>query len=90
MPQIMIDPDQVDSTGGQFSTKRGELESLLSNARSLMTNLQGAFKGQRATAIFNEWNGMQTNLNNAVTALQQASDLLKRAATDFRAADSGM
>jgi len=83
MPQIIVDPDQVDSTGSQFSTKRGELESLLSNARSLMS------KGQRATAIFNEWNGMQTSLNNAVTALQQASDLLKRAATDFRAADSG-
>jgi WXG100 family type VII secretion target len=89
MAQILVDPDQVDGTSTQFSTKRGELETLINNARTMMTNLQASFKGQRSNAIMGEWNGMQTGLNNAVAALQQASDLLKRAAADFRAADSG-
>jgi WXG100 family type VII secretion target len=88
MPQILVDPDQVDSTGAQFSTKAGELDSLIQNARTMMTNLQASFKGQRSTAIMGEWQNMQTNLNNATATLQQASDLLKRAATDFRTADS--
>ncbi len=87
MPQILVDPDQVDSTGTQFSTKRSDLESLINNAKTMMNNLQSSFKGTRATAIMNDWNGMQPNLTNAMTALQQASDLLKRAAADFRAAD---
>ena len=88
MPQILVDPDQVDSTSAQFSTKRGELDTLINNARTMMTNLQASFKGQRSTAIMGEWQNMQTGLNNAVTNLQAASDLLKRAAADFRAADS--
>lgn len=88
MAEIRINPDQVDSTGNQFSSKRGELEALVAQAQGLMNSLQGVFTGTRATAIFNEWNGMQPNLKNAITTLQSASDLLKRAATDFRAADS--
>lgn len=88
MPQILVDPDQVDSTSTQFSTKRGELDTLIQNARTMMNNLQASFKGTRATAIMGEWNNMQTSLTNATAALQQAGDLLKRAATDFRSADS--
>lgn len=88
MVEIRINPDQVESTGNQFQTKRGELESLTSQAQSLMNSLQGVFTGQRATAIFNEWQSMQPNLKNAIQTLQMAGDLLKRAAADFRAADS--
>jgi WXG100 family type VII secretion target len=88
MVEIRVNPDQVDNTGKQFATKRGELEALISQANSLMNSLQGAFTGSRASAIFAEWNSMQANLKNSVQTLQQASDLLKRAATDFRSADS--
>lgn len=88
MGGIVINPDQVDDTGNQFSTKRGELETLNQQANSLMNNLQGVFRGQRATAIFNDWNAMQPSLKEAVATLEQASTLLKRAAADFRAADS--
>jgi WXG100 family type VII secretion target len=89
MAQILVDPDQVDSTSAQFNTKRGELDTLINNARTMMNNLQASFKGQRSNAIMGEWQGMQSNLNNAVASLQQASDLLKRAAADFRSADAG-
>lgn len=89
MAKIGIDPDQVDSTANQFGSRRGELESLVSQANSLMNSLQGQFTGQRATAIYNEWNNMQPNLKNAIQTLQMASDLLKRAANDFRNADAG-
>jgi WXG100 family type VII secretion target len=88
MAEIRINPEQVESTGAQFQSKRGELESLVSAAQSLMNSLQGQFMGQRATAIFNEWNSMQPSLKNAIITLQSAGDLLKRAANDFRAADS--
>lgn len=88
MAEIRINPDQVESTGNQFNAKRGELDALTSQAQSLMNSLQGVFAGQRATAIFNEWNSMQPNLKNAIQTMQMASDLLKRAANDFRAADS--
>lgn len=89
MAVIRIDPSQVESTGNQFNSKSDELNALVQQANSLMTSLQGAFTGQRATAIFGEWNGMQPGLKNAVETLRQASILLKRAASDFRAADSG-
>lgn len=88
MAEIRINPDQVDSTSQQFKTKQGELESLISAAQTLMNNLQGAWTGQRANATFGEWQGLQPNLKAASQSLQQASELLKRAATDFRAADS--
>jgi len=88
MAEIRINPDQVDQTGGQFASKRGELDSLIQQANQLMNNLQGAFTGTRATAIFNDWAGMQPSLKNVCDVLTQASDLLKRAATDFRTADS--
>lgn len=88
MAEIRINPDQVESTGAQFGAKRGELEALVSQAQSLMNALQGAFTGQRATAIFNEWSSMQPSLKSAIQTLQSASELLKRAANDFRAADS--
>ncbi len=88
MADIRIDTAQVDSTGGQFIAKRGDLEGLVSQAKSLMNTLQGQFRGQRATAIFGEWDAMQPNLQAAIQSLQQAGDLLKRAAADFSAVDS--
>lgn len=90
MPQIRIDTEQVASTGQQFNAKRGELESLVNQSRALMNNLQGQFTGRRATAIFGEWDGMQASLTNAMQTLQSASDLLRRASTEFGQVDSGM
>ena len=88
MAEIRINPGQVESNGNQFSSKRGELEALVGQANSLMNNLRSAFLGQRATAIYAEWDGMQPQLKNAIQTLEQASMLLKRAAADFYAADS--
>jgi WXG100 family type VII secretion target len=88
MAEIRINPEQVDSAGTQFSTKRAELESLIQQANSLINNLRSSFTGGRASAIYSEWDGMQNNLKTAVTTLDQAGTLLKRAAADFRTADS--
>lgn len=88
MTKIMIDTAQVQNTSNQFNSKRGELDALVSQANNLMNSLQGQFTGQRANAIFGEWQSMQGNLKNAIQTLQQASDLLKRAATDFGTVDS--
>lgn len=90
MTTIRIDTAQVESTGGQFATKRGELESLTSQARSMMNALQGQFTGVRANRIFAEWEGMQPNLQAAIETLQAASDLLKRASADFSMVDQGL
>jgi WXG100 family type VII secretion target len=88
MSQIIFDPDQADGVSSQFNTKRGELDALIQNARTLMNNFQAASKGQRVNTIMGEWNGMKVSLDNAIAAIQQTSDLLRRAANDFRGADS--
>lgn len=88
MAEIRINTEQVETTGNQFNSKSGELNALVSQANSLMNSLEGSFTGQRATAIFGEWRGMQPSLKQAVETLVQASTLLKRAAVDFRTADS--
>lgn len=90
MTVIRIETGQVDSTGSQFHSKRGELESLVSQAQSMMNNLEGQFTGTRATKIFNEWHAMEPNLKAAIQSMQDAGDLLKRAAADFSQADSGL
>jgi WXG100 family type VII secretion target len=90
MTVIRIDTAQVQDVGRQFITKQGELESLLQQARSLMSSLQGAFTGTRATRIFQEWDGMQPNLDGAMRALQAAGELLSRASQDFGAVDQGL
>jgi len=89
MAQIKINPDQVDSTAGQFGSKRGELEALVGQANSLMASLQGAWTGDRANKTQQEWESLKPNLTNAINTLQSASDMLKAAATAFRGADSG-
>lgn len=88
MAVIRIDPAQVDSTGGQFLARRADLEGLVGQARNLMDSLRGQFSGQRANAIFGEWEGMQTNLTTAIQTLQAAGDLLKKAAADFATTDA--
>jgi uncharacterized protein YukE len=55
----------------------------------MMNNLQGQFTGQRAQSIFSEWESMQGNLRSAVGTLEQAGNLLKRAAGDFSRVDMG-
>lgn len=89
MSVIRIDPAQVESTGNQFISKGGELEALVSQAKSTMNSLQGQFTGQRAQKIFSEWEGMQGNLRSAIGTLEQAGNLLKRAAGDFSRVDMG-
>jgi WXG100 family type VII secretion target len=88
MPLIRIDTAQVDSTGTQFLSKRGDLEGLVSQSRSMMNGLQGQFTGQRASAIFAEWESMQPNLQAAILTLQQAGDLLKKASQEFGIVDA--
>ncbi len=88
MADIRINPEQVQNTGGQFNTKRGELDALIAQANSLMTSLQGAWTGQRANKTFGQWAEMQPNLKAASATLEAAGQLLKAAATDFSAADS--
>ena len=88
MADIRINPDQVDSVSSQFTSKRGELEGLVSQANSLMSSLQGAWTGTRATKTYNEWESLKPSLTTAIQTLQHASDVLKSAASDFRSADS--
>jgi WXG100 family type VII secretion target len=86
--EIRINPAEVDAAGTQFATKRAELEALIQQANTLINNLRGSFIGNRAQAIYSEWDGMATSLKTAVSTLDQASSLLKRASADFQAADS--
>lgn len=88
MTEIRVNVGEVRDKGAQFQSRRGELESLVSAARGLMTALQGSFTGQRAQRIFQEWEGMQPRLTASIDTLQQAGDFLNRAATDFEAADT--
>ena len=43
MSIIQIDPTEVQGTGGQFIAMQGEVESLVSRARSMMNTLEGQF-----------------------------------------------
>lgn len=88
MTQISINTDEVVSAASRFDKERGDLEALLGNARALMNNLQGQFKGQRAQKIFGTWQDIQPSLNGAVQALEAAGKLLKQAAADFSQADT--
>jgi WXG100 family type VII secretion target len=90
MTVIRIEPGQVSNVGSQFLSKSSELEGLVAQARSLMSSLEGQFTGQRATRIFQEWEQMQPSLTSAIQALQQAGNLLQRAATSFESTDSGL
>jgi WXG100 family type VII secretion target len=88
MTNIVVPTAEVDAAGQQFITKSGEVDALVKQAQSLMNNLQGQFKGQRATRINSEWQGMQQQLVNAIQTLQTTGHWLKKAATDFTNVDS--
>lgn len=87
MSEIRINTGEVSNVGGQFSSKANELRALIQQARSMMSNLQSGFTGNRATKIFGEWEGMQKGLDGAATNLDQAATFLKNAASDFASAD---
>lgn len=88
MTDIRINTEEVTQAGVQFGTKHDELMALISQADSLMTKLQGVWKGARATKTFSEWQTLKSTLTKAAPSLTSASTLLKNAATDFSAADS--
>lgn len=85
---IQINPEEIRDKGNQFSSKSEELNSLIAASRRVMDDLHSTFRGQRANAIFNEWEGMQSRLQNAVETLRNTGALLKQAATDFSEVDS--
>ena len=87
---IRIDPGQVSGVGSQFMCRQSDLEALVTQARSLMSSLEGQFTGQRAQRIYQEWDGMQPSLNAAIQSLGQAGQLLQRASTAFSETDSGI
>jgi len=88
MTEIRINVADVYQRGSDFQTKRGELETLVAAARTMMTTLQSTFMGQRAQRIFNEWEGFQPRLNAAIETLQTAGTFLTKAAADFETADT--
>jgi len=88
MSVIHIDPGEVKITGGKFLNMGSEVEGLVSQAQSMMSNLESQFKGIRAGKIFGEWNDMQGRLKAAADTLKRAGDLLGRAATDFSEVDT--
>lgn len=84
---ILVNTEQVRATGGEFLKKKAELEELLGRARSQMDQLQSEFKGMRATKIHGEWTDMIPTIQTSIQNLEQAGNLLNRAATDFSAVD---
>jgi hypothetical protein len=53
----------------------------------MMNNLEGQFTGARAGKIFGQWRDMQGSLTSAINTLQEAGNLLNRAAQDFSEVD---
>lgn len=88
MAQIIISPEELDSIGTQFYTKSQELQSLIAQSNNLVASTMANWKGQRAGKFSGDWESMKKNLEASVQTLQQTSELLKRAGSDFRAADT--
>lgn len=86
--KIEIDVAQVQDYSTQFTNKSQELEQLRQNANNMANQLAAAWRGQRANAFQGDWQQMTPQIQNAIQVLQQAAQLLQRAATDFGAADS--
>ncbi|MCW5873109.1 MAG: WXG100 family type VII secretion target [Anaerolineales bacterium] len=85
---ILVNTEQVRSTGAEFLRRRGELEELVNRAVAQMQQLESQFKGVRAARIQQEWQGMVPSLRNSIQNLEQAGNLLNRAATDFESVDN--
>ena len=88
MTQIVVEPQQLADVGNQFQSKRGELETLIQQAKTYVNNLQGAWKGNRATTFFSNYASMEPNLKAAMETLQRTSELLKTASADFAQVDN--
>jgi uncharacterized protein YukE len=73
--------------GRNFVQMSGDVDGLVSSARSTMSALEGQFKGVRATKIFGEWDSMQRGLDSAVESLRTAGELLNQAAKAFSDVD---
>ncbi len=87
MTLIQINPDEVRDTGMKFSNMHNDVNQLVAQARTMMSTLEGNFKGKRAGQIFGEWEQMLPSLNSAAESLEAAGRLLSSAAEDFSAAD---
>lgn len=84
---IVVDPQQLNATSGQFVGQYNELQALVQNAKSQVSALEGAWQGNRANKFFGDWASMQPNLEAALQTLDQTAQLLRAAASDFAAAD---
>jgi WXG100 family type VII secretion target len=87
MPQIMVTPENVQKTGQDIINKKQELEETLKRANQMIQTLQGEFKGNLATQVFNQWNEIYPRVVKSFGDLQIAGDTLKKAATAFRQVD---
>jgi len=87
MSTILVKPEEVEQTSSQFAAKHSDLEQLIQQARNQVSALHAAFQGNRANKFYGDWDSMQPSLDQALASLQQASELLKSAATAFRQAD---
>ena len=82
-----FDSGELQRVSGQFTTKAGELDTLINQAKSAMTSLEASWEGPRKTRTFNEWQNMQKNLLAAVDTLRATSKFLKDAATAYEAVE---
>lgn len=89
MAQITANVEDLEAKSGQFTKKSEDLRTLVTSTNQMMQELQVTFSGKRAKEIQDLWAGYQKTLGDAVSTLAETGNLLKRAAADFRAADSG-
>ena len=87
MTVIRIEPGEVTRTGTDFRNMSGDVESLVSRAKGVMSSLEGQFTGARASKIYSQWHEMEPSLQSAINTLRSAGDLLASAAQDFSSAD---
>ena len=87
MARIIVDPTEERGVSSKFTSTQGEMQGLVSKARSMMSNLQANWKGQRANTTFTEWQNLQKNLDTAIQTLERASVVLKSAADEFASVD---
>ncbi|MGB7540019.1 MAG: WXG100 family type VII secretion target [Anaerolineales bacterium] len=88
MPQIRVDPEEVKRVAKDVKSKKDTMEDAINRAKSTMQQLQPNFTGKRSKRIFEEWEGMQPKLKDAMQTFLQASELLERAGVDFENTDN--
>jgi WXG100 family type VII secretion target len=88
MPQIRVDPEEVKRVSRDVKSKKDTMEDAITRAKTMMTQLQPNFTGKRSKRIFEEWEGIQGKLKDAIMTFTQASDLLERAGIDFETTDN--